>query len=39
MTDWRSGADLSVIKARAELLRSVRAFFSAREVLEVETPL
>jgi lysyl-tRNA synthetase class 2 len=39
MTDWRSGADLSVIKARAELLRSVRAFFYAREVLEVETPL
>lgn len=31
-------ASLDVIKKRAELLRQIRAFFYAREVLEVDTP-
>jgi len=36
---WRPSAGLEAIKARAELNRSVRAFFDARGVLEVETPV
>jgi len=36
--DWRSTASLDVIKKRAVLLRQIRAFFYARDVLEVETP-
>lgn len=36
---WRPSASLETIKARAELYGSVRAFFSTRDVLEVDTPV
>lgn len=36
---WRPSASLETIKARARLNAAIRAFFSAREVLEVETPI
>lgn len=36
---WLPSASLDAIKARAKLNRLIRAFFAAREVLEVETPL
>ena len=37
--DWRPLASLRTIRARAELFGSVRAFFSARGVIEVDTPV
>ena len=36
---WRPNATLETLKARAELYGSVRAFFSARGVMEVDTPV
>lgn len=36
---WRPAADLAALRQRAELLTSLRRFFSERNVLEVETPL
>ena len=40
MTDnWKPGASLEILKTRARVLQSIRAFFAARDVLEVETPI
>lgn len=39
MTDWRPSASLSTLRARAALLRHLREFFAARDILEVETPV
>lgn len=36
---WRPSASLSHLQARALLLKQIRCFFEARQVLEVETPL
>ena len=40
MTDqgWQPAADLTTLKARARLLKTLRAFFDGRDYLEVETP-
>ena len=38
MSDWRPSAALAVLKLRARMLERLRAFFSVRGVLEVETP-
>jgi len=37
--NWKSQADIDVIKKRAQMMQNIRAFFDARNVLEVETPL
>jgi lysyl-tRNA synthetase class 2 len=39
MVDWRPSASPDTLVIRARLLQRIRAFFQAREVLEVETPL
>lgn len=39
MTSWLPTAPLEHLQARAATMASVRAFFVARDVLEVETPL
>jgi lysyl-tRNA synthetase class 2 len=38
MDDWLPSASLDMIKLRADLLAQLRVFFSARAVLEVDTP-
>jgi len=38
-TAWQSGINLAVLKLRAEMLARIRDFFSARDVLEVDTPV
>ena len=37
--EWRPSADLDRLRLRARVLDAVRGFFSARGVLEVETPV
>ena len=37
--NWQPSARFSTIRARARLYREIRAFFAARECLEVDTPL
>jgi len=39
MVDWRPSAAPATLVIRARLLQRIRAFFQARDVLEVETPL
>jgi len=39
MTDWRPTASQTRLQARARLLQDIRAYFSKRNILEVETPL
>lgn len=36
---WRPTTSLHALKIRAAILHKIRAFFAAREILEVETPL
>lgn len=37
--DWRPGATLDTLRARARFMADIRAFFDARGYLEVETPI
>ena len=39
MTDWRPSANQDALRLRARLYATIRAFFQARDVLEVETPV
>jgi lysyl-tRNA synthetase class 2 len=39
MSSWKPAASMEQLKKRAETLSTIRQFFSARNVLEVETPL
>lgn len=37
--DWQPTTDRQMLQARAELLAAIRRFFSARGILEVDTPI
>ncbi len=37
--NWQPSASIDTLRARASILKSIRDFFAARDVLEVETPL
>lgn len=37
-SDWQPSADIDTLKRRANILSQIRAFFAARDVMEVETP-
>lgn len=37
--DWQPSCSLQHLRNRAQMLQKIRAFFAARDVLEVETPL
>ncbi len=39
MSSWQPSAEILVLRKRAEIITTMRDFFSARHVLEVETPL
>ena len=39
MTDWRPSAPFGALRRRARLLAGIRAFFAARDVLEIEAPV
>jgi lysyl-tRNA synthetase class 2 len=39
MSDWQPSASLETLQLRARILSRIRAFFDARDVLEVETPM
>lgn len=39
MVDWKPSASLQNLQRRADMLATIRRFFSARNILEVETPL
>lgn len=38
-TDWQPTASIAALKQRAKIINTIRDFFNARNVLEVETPL
>lgn len=38
-SSWQPSASLDVLKQKARMLQKLRAFFSVRDVLEVETPM
>ncbi len=37
--DWQPAATLQILRQRAALLAQIRSFFSAQQILEVETPV